>query len=133
MNASDQVPILICEDDDDIRTLMLEYLNQMGHKRVVVATNGSEGAFKYARQKFSLLIVDNKLPKLLGLDFIGGLVQSKKIDFDETAVVMVSGALGQDDVKNAIGMGLKFILAKPFTEKQFKDKVTLAIASLQKV
>jgi len=76
---------------------------------------------KLSNQEFDIVLIDNVMPGKLGIDFAVTLKRS--IKYGKLPIVLMSGALQQDDVLKAIDAGIKDILVKPFSLKQLNEKV----------
>ena len=64
--------ILIVEDDEDIRDLLVDYLNDHfdGELRIVEAADGVQASLKLEYQKFDCIVTDLNMPKRDGGSFI---------------------------------------------------------------
>ncbi len=116
-------PILIIDDEIQIQGLISTYLQKamVDPDQIVYASNGREGLLKIQNQEFGLIIVDVVMPKMSGLQLIKEL--KSKARFKNIPLVLISGNLYSDDVKDAIMMGVKNILVKPFNYDIFLEKV----------
>ena len=109
--------ILIIEDEGDMCLLMNIMLTgkdmQLDHVKTLAA------AKKYlAKGKPSVVILDNKLPDGLGVDFISFL----KVNYPAIKIVMISGfSLSAKDF--ALDNGVDIFLEKPFTKEQLYNSV----------
>jgi DNA-binding NtrC family response regulator len=61
--------ILIVEDDELMRSFLIQILSEEGY-RVTGVANGKDGRAKIINSDFDLVITDLKLPKLSGLDLL---------------------------------------------------------------
>jgi DNA-binding NtrC family response regulator len=61
--------ILIVEDDELMRSFLIQILSEEGY-RVTGAADGKEGLAKILNSDFDLIITDLRLPKLSGLDLL---------------------------------------------------------------
>ena len=61
--------LLILEDEDGFQSLLADVLGAAGHT-VVAAHTGDEGLDRVAEQPFDLLLVDNHMPGLTGVEFL---------------------------------------------------------------
>ena len=59
--------VLIADDDQTIRALLVDMLVELGHA-VVAAANGAEAVELCAREQPDVVILDFLMPKLSGLD-----------------------------------------------------------------
>jgi signal transduction histidine kinase/DNA-binding response OmpR family regulator len=105
--ASSQLSILVVEDNDDARSILLELLNVLGHQTEEAGT--AEEALRIcARRSFDVLLTDFKLPGMTGLELARQVHQANKA----TRIVFSSGH-GPELVQSA-GIPCKALI-KPFT------------------
>lgn len=106
--------ILIVEDDDIVRSLLLRMLG--GHDYKVIAAADGEEAWKKSESfesKIDLLLTDVVLPKLSGKDLADRLKKQRP----ETHIVYMSGYTEQAVLLHGvIDSGSRFI-EKPFTQE----------------
>lgn len=112
--------ILIVEDDENIREMMQEVLQQYGY-RTVCAENGQEGLEKYVlhRDEVKLIIMDVIMPKMNGLDTYNHI----RALSSQVKTLFMSGYA--QDILTSKGIseaGLEFI-AKPVPFQQLLIKI----------
>jgi two-component system chemotaxis response regulator CheY len=119
--------ILIVDDDSTMLDVFECYLEDEfpGHINACRANNGVEALRKISNEKYDLIITDNNMPKLEGLDFIKVLKEDlAKTDFNlSTPVILISGGLKEIHVAEATSMGVKLILAKPVDPVRFRNTI----------
>jgi two-component system, sensor histidine kinase and response regulator len=100
--------ILVVDDDDGVREVIVEYLRSHG-RDVLEATNGLEALLQVKRQRPAAVVLDLNMPRLGGIDTL------KRIHaFDPTIRVVVASANVDDDVRRrAKGLGVSQIFDKP--------------------
>ncbi|MDX1568034.1 MAG: response regulator [Longimicrobiales bacterium] len=64
--------ILLVEDEPDVRKSLRRLLGSLGHN-VKEATSAEEGDVWLTSQRFHVCLPDVELPKMKGLEFLGGL------------------------------------------------------------
>jgi DNA-binding response OmpR family regulator len=64
--------ILVIEDDEEMRSLLTDFIEESGYAADTVET-GSDALRKIARQRFDLIITDYRMPGLSGLDILAGI------------------------------------------------------------
>src|ERR1700754_1825352 len=109
--------ILIIEDEGDMCLLLNLLLNQ--NEMIVEHVNTLNEAKKFlGTQQPSLILLDNRLPDGLGIDFLTYL----KKNFPEVKIIMISGIdAAVSDV--ALEVGADTFLRKPFTNKQLQESI----------
>jgi DNA-binding NtrC family response regulator len=120
--------ILVADDEDSIRSLLEHFLNNAGH-RVVIVGNAREACEAMAKQMFDLVITDVLMPEGDGLDLITEL---KKVQ-PKARILAISGGgrylEGSDYLKLAKGLGAHSALMKPFTWQQLQDAINIVLTT----
>jgi DNA-binding response OmpR family regulator len=107
--------ILVVEDDDDIRRFNAEALTGSGY-HVEAAVDGAEGWEALNANPYDLLITDNNMPKLTGIELI------KKLN-DARMAVPVILASGLEHAHQVAELRLAATLPKPFTLEELLGTV----------
>ncbi|MFH0959842.1 MAG: response regulator [Pseudomonadota bacterium] len=112
--------ILIVEDDERVRSLGKEILEQFGY-RILTAGNGQEALELYEREKddISLVILDIIMPRMDGRQC---LQQILRINPD-ARVLVSSGVIEKDLVKDVVSIGAKGSIMKPFNVNSLLQSV----------
>ena len=104
--------ILVVDDDDGIRSLVKQYLNENGF--LVTTSNSAENAFeKTLIIKFDLIVLDVMMPGKSGLDFIKE--NKKEID---TPIILLTAKGEIIDRVEGLEIGADDYLPKPFEPKE---------------
>lgn len=88
----------------------------------VTAADVQQASLKISNQDFDMIIIDNIMPGKSGIDY--AILLRRSIKYSRKPIILMSGALSQEDVVKAIEGGIKDILVKPFTLKQLGEKIT---------
>ncbi|MCK6595191.1 MAG: response regulator [Bacteriovoracaceae bacterium] len=120
-------PILVIDDEIQIQQLLSQYLQKayIDPDKIVYASNGKEALLKIQNQEFGLIIVDVLMPKMSGIQLVKELKSRAK--FKNIPLVLISGNLDSENVKDAILLGVRNILVKPFNYDLFLEKVASTI------
>jgi len=119
--------VLVIEDDEDVRRLVLRHLVAAGYE-VLEAANGTTGLASYRQQQSDLVITDIVMPETEGLETIRELRRLNP----EVKIIAISGAVGgRSDgyLGLAMGFGALRILAKPFTGADLLSVVAEVLAT----
>ena len=104
--------ILIVDDDDRIRELVKQYLNENGY--LITTANSAENAKeKIAVIKFDIIILDIMMPGQSGLDFT--IENKKKIN---TPIILLTAKGEASERVEGLEVGADDYLAKPFEPKE---------------
>ncbi len=107
--GSAAVSILVIEDEEQIRTMLVDALAEAGHN-VESATDGLTGLARFQGGHFDVVLTDLSLPECSGLD----VARSVKRMHPETPVVLITGwghLLNPERLRES---GIDLMLVKPF-------------------
>lgn len=110
--------ILYVEDDDSLRSLLAGLLFNSGY-RVDVAEDGQAGWEALRLRSYDLLITDDQMPRLSGLELIKRLRSAGHT----LPVVVASGCFDARRVQRHDWLQVAAILKKPFTPEEFLETV----------
>ncbi len=115
---SETKKILIIEDEGDICLLLNIILTD--NKIDLDHVNTIEKAKDYLnRESPSIILLDNKLPDGMGLDFIEYI----RSNYPAIKIVMITGDLAASAREVALANGADIFLEKPFTKDQVYKSV----------
>jgi len=106
---ADKNRILICDDEDALRTILSSELSGAGYE-VATAADGEEGVTEIKNRKFDLVLLDIKMPKMDGFEVLKFI----KKEQPGVKVIMLTGFA---DLKNAIESkkyGAEDFVSKPY-------------------
>jgi len=114
---------LIVDDSSVMRKIVERCLRQAGMDlgQVLEASNGAEALALVNANQFDLILSDINMPVMDGLEFVRHLkeVESAK----NTPIVMITTEGGEKHVLEALSLGAKGYIRKPFTPDQVKEHV----------
>ncbi len=115
--------ILVIDDEQVIRNLIVEILENAGYE--VVGADTPELALEVleARDDFSLVVSDIVMPGLSGLDLLEGVRMRRP----SLPVVLVTGAGTYENLSRALTRGAAGLVTKPFTHGELQAAVADAI------
>ena len=93
--------VLVVEDDDSIRRLLMDFLEQRTFLRVEGARDGVDALHQVATQRFDVVILDLMMPYMSGVDFLASLDAllsdpSVKMLEEPPAVLVVTSAPAEE-------------------------------------
>ncbi|MDA0747082.1 MAG: response regulator [bacterium] len=109
--------ILVIDDDEMIRDLLLHILEHSGFD-VCVAANGPAGLQEYQQTQPDLVVADVKPPSRYGLEVIRAL----RLNHPDARIIALA-AYGDSALQIACKVGADCTLPKPFHIAQFMDLV----------
>jgi two-component system chemotaxis response regulator CheY len=116
--------VLVVDDAAFMRKMVSDALAKGGHEVVGEAGNGVEAIAQYQALKPDLVTLDITMPEKDGLAALGEIVAA-----DPSAKVVMCSALGQESkVLEAIKLGAKDFVVKPFQPTRVIEAVGKALA-----
>lgn len=106
--------ILVVDDEKDMLALLSRYISEDTAYQVQTENNPMEALAVFKQERFDLVIMDLKMPKMGGLDL---LRQIKKIRPDTSAIIMTAYATIETAVE-AIQEGAYDYITKPFRRER---------------
>jgi len=114
--------VLVIDDDDVVRMLVVEILESAGHE--VIAAEGAERALGLLENSdFDLVVSDVVMPGLSGLELLE-IVRQRRASLP---IVLVTGAGTYDTLSQALTRGAAGLVTKPFTHADLRQAVAEAL------
>jgi two-component system response regulator AtoC len=110
--------ILVVEDDEDVRDLIVETLNRWGYESVV-AQNGKIGLETFRSQSFSLIITDIRMPVLDGLT----MLKTIKKEDSKVSIIVITAYPSVDSAVESLVEGADHYLVKPINLDDLEAKI----------
>ncbi len=122
--------VLIVDDDEELCDIMKFYLSKIATIRSIVTVHdGISGGQRLRNQKFDLILLDMKMPRLNGYELF---TEFKTNPFNTiSSVVAMSGTMDRDILMTGTQNGVKLFLIKPFDEKLFLEKIGAVISLVE--
>ncbi|HEY6083752.1 MAG TPA: response regulator [Nitrospira sp.] len=109
-------PILVVDDDPDIRQLLEDRLRAKGYE-VQMESDGLRALEAVHANTFSGLILDIGIPSIDGMEVLKRIRQRDQ----QIPIVMVTASGAKDSAVRAIGMGAQAYLLKPFDANELEQ------------
>ena len=120
-------PILVVDDEADLRELLEISLRRMGHD-VVLASGLAEAREALSRQRFALVLTDMRLGDGLGIE----LVRQLSATADRTPVAVITAYGSAENAVEALKAGAFDYIAKPLSLDQLRSLVLHALGRQQR-
>jgi CheY-like chemotaxis protein len=114
-------PVLVVEDDEDMRRLMHKILDNQG---LAVRAAGESGAFQAALRHAPLpclILLDVELPGINGFKLLTALRRHPRTR--DIPVVLVTARTESKDLLRGLSLGADGYLSKPFTVEALRSMV----------
>lgn len=115
-------PILVIDDEADLRELLDISLRRMGHD-VVMAGSLAEARLRLAERRYSLVLTDMRLGDGLGIDIVRQLSASP----ERTPVAVITAYGSADNAVDALKAGAFDYIAKPVSLEQLRTLILNAL------
>jgi CheY-like chemotaxis protein len=122
--------ILIIDDDDDVRAVIVATLNYAGYA-TREAANGRDGILMVLAEKPDLILCDVRMP---GMD--GHRTLAAIREFRGTAAIpfiLMTGSMGREEFRQAMVCGADDYLMKPFCAHELLEAVESRLARKNEV
>ena len=117
------VDVLIVDDSAAIRKILQRVLTQaeLPLGKVLEAADGREAMVALMSQKVGLILSDINMPNMDGLELLGQLKSDAQ--WRDVPVIMISTEGSEAKVMEAVQLGARGFVRKPFTAEQIKEKL----------
>ncbi len=115
--------ILIADDEPRYRDLMAIFIEKLPEHTLTMAANGQEAwvLLSDPEKRFDVAFLDIKMPLMTGLDVLKRLGESDRHRSIET--VMCTSRNDRTTIGEAIGLGARHYIVKPWTETVIVNKL----------
>ncbi|QDP40289.1 response regulator [Radiobacillus deserti] len=111
--------VLIVDDAKFMRLTLSNVLKELNHTVVGEAENGNQAVELYKSSKPDLVLMDITMPEKTGIEALREIKQ-----MDSSAKVVMCSAMGQQQlVVEAIELGAKDFIVKPFDDNRVKEAI----------
>jgi two-component system chemotaxis response regulator CheY len=121
MPVASALKVLVVDDQQTMRSLVRQGLQQLGVSDIREANDGEAGLRALLTSPANLVITDFNMPKVDGLELLRAIRAHPPLK--STAVIMLTGRADADLVKRAVQFGVNNYLSKPFTIGTLKEKI----------
>jgi DNA-binding response OmpR family regulator len=123
--------LLVVDDFESMRKLVIKNLNQMGYTHIFQAANGQEALrVLEANPTIQIVVTDWNMPVMSGIELLRAVRAHPK--FNTLPVLMITAEIARHQVQDAAEAGVSDFLVKPFTVGGLQAKFDRIIANLAK-
>jgi two-component system, chemotaxis family, chemotaxis protein CheY len=113
--------VLLVEDDEQSRALLIRALKSLGFTRIIEAEDGQSGLKKLYLNKVNLIICDWRMPGMNGLEFYKAAEKDNLLK--DISFLMVSAENEKEKVIVALKAGIKDYMVKPIDVDLLEQKI----------
>lgn len=117
--------VLVVDDDAEIVELISDILAREGNYDVRTASSGYEAGMVTQQFHPDLILLDYMLPDVNG-NVVCQTIR-KNPEFENTAIIIVSGVIKQEEIDQLLRSGAEDYIKKPFTISELTEKVNNAL------
>ncbi len=121
MVSDQQKKILVIEDDEDIRTVVVTRLTRAGYD-TIVAVDGKDGLRRFYGDRPDLVVLDIAMPVMDGWQ-----VLERLREVSEVPVLILTAAIQERDKLRGLRSGADDYITKPFSGEELLARVEVAL------
>lgn len=123
-----KLSVLIVDDSSVMRKIVERSLRQAGLEleRVIEAENGADALELVNANMLDLIFSDINMPKMDGIEFLRNLQSVERAK--SIPILMITTEGGEQKVTEAIALGAKGYIRKPFSPDQVRQQVSEVLA-----
>jgi two-component system chemotaxis response regulator CheY len=109
--------------DDDLfaRGIIKHHLNRLGVKNIFEASNGEQALEVLRYGRMQLVIADRYMPQMNGLELYCSIQTDEMMK--DTPFMMITIEDDSVKIKDALNLGIRHYMVKPFNAQMFDDKI----------
>ena len=115
--------VLVVDDSKEIRDFLVEYVLEPKGFQVLTASNGLMGLEMAMTERPDLMITDQQMPQLTGLELLAKL-QEHNID---VPTILMTGQGSEETAVAAFRLGIRDYIIKPIDAQELSDSIDNAL------
>lgn len=119
---SESQKILVVDDNQDVRELVLHILSSDGF-HVFSAADGDQALAILSANEVDLVLLDVMMPGKSGLEVLSEIRTGSNKKLHEIPVVMITAKSTVEDIDKALTLGASSYIVKPFRGTSIREKV----------
>lgn len=125
MTVDRNMRILVVDDFQTMRRIIINLLKQLGLNNVTEADDGTTAWEKLTGEHIDLVISDWNMPKMTGIDLLAKVRGDDR--YKAVPFIMVTAEGKRENVIAAVQAGVSNYIVKPFNAATLKEKLTKVI------
>ncbi|MBA4373765.1 MAG: response regulator [Thermodesulfovibrio sp.] len=121
MQINKNLKVLIVDDCQSMRSTVRAILKDLGFLSIAESSDGVQALAKLKQDRYDLLITDWNMPNLDGLSLIRIIKSDAALK--DILILMVTTEGEEDHVADAIKIGVRDYILKPFTSELLEKKI----------
>lgn len=128
VQKANKIKILVVEDDNFTRKIILRILRDFGYANIVDVDNAESAINLFETNTFDLIITDVNMPRMNGLKFVQLIRAGKTHAKPDTRIVVLTSFSQTEIVGSALALDINGFLVKPIIPAVVEDKLTQALS-----
>jgi two-component system chemotaxis response regulator CheY len=128
MSIAEKIRVMVVDDTMVSRALIVDALDQMGIRGVVIAKDGAAALQALIAQPVHLVIADMNMPGLDGLALLKRLRETKNTA--RIGFILITGRADKTLIERGRQFALNNYLTKPFTVGQLRAAIEAVVGKL---
>ncbi len=120
--------ILVIEDDDLTRKIILKTLINLGYQKTIAVESAQAALELFETHQFDLIFADLFMPKINGLDLIKRIRTNKTLAKPNTRIIVLSGLTQAKALGVAMALNVNDVIVKPLIPNVIDEKISRIIA-----
>lgn len=125
MTVDRNMRILVVDDAQTMRRIIVNLLRQLGFTNMTEADDGTTAWERLSSEHIDLIISDWNMPKMTGIELLKRVRESET--YKNTPFIMVTAEGKRENVIAAVQAGVSNYIVKPFNAATLKEKMTKVI------
>ena len=125
MAVDKNMRILVVDDAQTMRRIIVNLLRQLGFTNIIEADDGTSAWERMQSEHVDFVVSDWNMPKMTGLDCLKLLRSSEK--YKATPFIMVTAEGKRENVIAAVQAGVSNYIVKPFNAATLKEKLVKVV------
>jgi adenylate cyclase len=117
--------LLVVDDEEFNRKLLVRQLNKEGYPNIDVAENGQQALEMIRLTGYDLVMMDIEMPEMSGIELLEILKSDMRLR--DVPVIMISGVEEMDSIVKCIELGAEDYLSKPFNPVMLRARVSAGL------
>ena len=110
---------LVVDDSKIARARICDYIKELGYEVIGEASDGIEAIKKYKELLPNIITIDLEMPNMKGIESSKEIIRLNP----NINIILVTSIIDKKEVINALKVGVKQVIQKPFTFEYFAQKV----------
>ncbi len=122
-----QLKVLVVEDEDQIRDVVIQYLKAAGYE-AIEARDGFQGLSKFVDTSPDLVVLDVMMPGISGFEVLKELRSTSDVP-----VIMLTAKQAEVDRLTGFDLGADDYVAKPFSPRELMRRINAIMKRIRKI